>query len=134
MKNKENIEQAYFDPITDSDGKDDFTEGVKYEQGLELSTGAKYESVQELIAAREKLSFGEKLKLTWQGETRVGRIAGTVLDIGELIAPTWAVRLRDSLQPKQTDSNMQDIFKRVFTKANGGFWRLWDQLEGRDWK
>lgn len=122
MKNRINIPEADLDPIKDSDGKPDFTEGKTYEQVLEIATGAKYDSLEELIQARSKVSFWDKLKLTWQGKTQVGRIAGTVLDVAELIAPSWAVKTRDLLQSKtnKEENDMNWIIERLQEKTT---WR-----------
>ena len=92
-----NIPEADLDPIKDTDGKDDFTEGETYEQKLEIIKG-KYDSLEELIQAHKDVSFWDKLKLTVQGKTDVGRVTGTVLNIAELFAPSWAVKARDVIQ------------------------------------
>lgn len=53
----------------------------------------------------DDLTFGQKLRLTWRGKTGVGRIAGTVLDIAELLPIKGEVikRLRNRLRGKHMD-------------------------------
>src|SRR5699024_4067291 len=53
------------------------------------------------------VTFWDKLKLTWQGKTKVGRIAGTALDISEFFAPSWAVKTRDLIQSKTNIDTMK---------------------------
>jgi len=108
-----NIPEADLDPIKDTDGKDDFTEGETYEQKLEIIKG-KYDSLEELIQAHKDVSFWDKLKLTVQGKTDVGRVTGTVLNIAELFAPSWAVKARDVIQ-SQTKPKDMNILKRAFS-------------------
>lgn len=116
MTGKTDLPQARPDPIPDSDGQDDFTEGMTYQTAINIASGAKYESLRQFLEARERLSFWDKLKLTWKGKTRVGRVAGTVLDIAEIILPAWAGRMRDHLQSKQTEDKMSKI-AQTSTKA-----------------
>lgn len=78
-----------------------------------------------------------KIKATFNGQTKVGRIAGGVLDIAGLIFPavgTARKGITKIINPNKKEKPMLDIIKRVFTTSNGGFLRLWDELEGRDLK
>lgn len=98
----------------------DITEPIIDESIIKKATGAKYESLKELRQARNKLSFWTKLKLTWKGQTKVGRIAGTVLDIAELAVPGWAVKTRDIIQSQQKPNNMNWLFNRLTERST---WR-----------
>lgn len=53
----------------------------------------------------DDLTFGQKLRLTWRGKTDVGRIAGTVLDIAELLPIKGEVigNLRKRLRGRHMD-------------------------------
>lgn len=46
----------------------------------------------------DDLTFGQKLRLTWRGKTKAGRIAGTVLDIGEVFLPRQFSNIRTRIQ------------------------------------
>lgn len=97
----------------------------EYEPGdLQKASGAKYETLEELREARQKVNFWTKLKLTWQGKTKVGKITGTALDIAELFAPSWAVKTRDVIQTRTKPNNMKSILKRTFTTDGGSFFRV----------
>jgi len=101
-----NIRKAELDSIKDTDGKDDFTEGKTYEQKLEMVKG-KYDSLEEYRKAHRDVSFWDKIKLTVQGKTDVGRIAGTALDLAEIVAPNWAVQVRHRIQSQIKPKKMK---------------------------
>lgn len=54
----------------------------------------------------DKPSLGYRLKQTWKGKTKAGRIAGTILDLAEPLAPGYVRRARDLFQSKQKDRPM----------------------------
>jgi len=102
-----NIPEYDLDPV-----KDDLTESNKYGQKLDVIQG-KYDSIEELLEAYRDVTFLDKIKLTLQGKTDVGRIAGTALDIAGLIAPEWAVRVRHRIQSKIKPKKMNWIKNRL---------------------
>jgi len=114
-----NIGKAELDPIEDTDGQDDFTEGKTYEQKLEMVKG-KYDSLEEYRKAHRDVSFWDKLKLTVQGKTDVGRFVGTALDLAEIVAPNWAVQVRHRIQSQIKPKKMNWIKSRLKEKST---WR-----------
>lgn len=101
----------------------DITEPIIDESIIQKATGAEYESLEELREARSKLSLWKKLKLTWQGRTRVGRIAGTVLDLAEIAAPGWAIKTRDLIQSTQPKQNPDDMYWLLNRLTERSTWR-----------
>lgn len=87
-------------------------------------------------------SFLDRLRAFLGASSKAGRKAKAIKDFvllftpyGEDIASVSEFVSKRFINPKQqTDKPMKDIIGRVFTKSNGGFIRLWDELEGRDWK
>lgn len=96
------------------------------DQIIKRASGAEYEDWEQMREARQQVSFWTKLKLTWHGKTKVGRIGGTFLDVAELFAPTWAVKTRDIIQSQTTPNNMSfaDKLKKVRN------WISWNDKQG----
>ena len=84
-----NIGKADLDPIKDTDGKDDFTEGVEYDSELKKAPPTKYDSVAEAFLVEDGFfkKIGSAITQTVAGRTTVGRVLGIGLDVATFVFP-----------------------------------------------
>jgi len=84
-----NIGKADLDPIKDTDGKDDFTEGIKYDSELKKAPPTKYDSVAEAFLIEDGFfkKIGSAITKTVAGRTTVGRVLGIGLDVATFVFP-----------------------------------------------
>lgn len=124
-----------------SDPRDKDGDGIGDDAERKAAPGLKYDSMREAYRSRDGFlaGLGEVIRNTTAGRNTFGRAFGLLLDIVTVVFPQGSKidqlrrRAKDLLN-LTNDNDMKDIITRVFTTANGGFWRLWDELEGRDWK